>query len=157
MGQRYSQYTTALPESELIRFFRREGEETRVEPERGWVAKGSYPSACYVEAGWLTRVHSDDDDRSAITATYVPGDFINLDSLCEDEPLGRICALTSSKVRSVPIPALKTAMVAQPQLALDVVQRVVAETDWLREAVMAITRLDSRDKLVYYFGQIRRR
>ena len=157
MGQRYSQSAEPQPDGPLVRFFRQVGEKTELLPERGWLPRGVNPVACYVESGWTNRVHHDEEGRPAITATYIPGDFINLDTLCEEEPLGRICALTPSTVLCVQIPDLNEAMRKDHVLTLDLVQRIAAEADWLREALMAMARLNSRDRIIYYFGQMRRR
>ncbi|MGB7408442.1 MAG: Crp/Fnr family transcriptional regulator, partial [Pontixanthobacter sp.] len=73
------------------------------------------------------------------------------------EPHGRICALTPAEVLTVPIEDLQKAMRKDEPLMLNFMQRLIAETDWLREAVMGLARLNSRDRIIYYFGQMRRR
>lgn len=157
MGQRFSQSTVPLPDSRLIRFFREFGEPLVLPAERGFLPRGENPAACYVERGWMNRVHHGEMGEPAITATYIPGDFINLDTMCEKEPLGRISALTDSSVLTVPVADLRRKIGQDAAMLDDVLQRMVAEADWLREALMAMGRLGSRDRILYYFGQMRRR
>ncbi len=156
-GTRYSQSTEPIPHGPLVRLFQSRGQRSELRPKRGFLPKGPHPTACYVEEGWLSRVHDDENGGSSITATYVPGDFINLDTLVEDEPLGRLCALTPCRISTIPVPDLRSALADDPVLALNVIRHVVAEADWLREAVIAMGSLGSREKIIYYFGQMRRR
>lgn len=66
-------------------------------------------------------------------------------------------ALTAAEVLALPVSKLRESFDSDATLAIDVIQRTIAEGDWLREAVMAISQLRSREKIVYFFGQMRRR
>ena len=171
MDIRYSQSAEPLPPGPLVHFFKHEGDIVELSPDRGGLPAGSpvgkasdgdapithSPMAAYVEKGWLNRVHDDECGNNAITATYIPGDIINLDTLVEAEPLGRICALNPARMRVIPVPVLREAIEADFALATAVIRRVVAEADWLREALAAMGRLDAKGRIIYYFGQMRRR
>ncbi|MGB3738309.1 MAG: Crp/Fnr family transcriptional regulator [Pontixanthobacter sp.] len=171
MDVRFSQSAEPLPHGPLELYFENEGEIIELSPDRGGLPAGSpapdafsgnapltqSPMAAYVEKGWLNRIHDDECGHDAITATYIPGDIINLDTLVEAEPIGRICALNAARMKVIPVPMLRAAMEADFALTINVIQRLVAEADWLREALSAMGRLDAKGRIIYYFGQMRRR
>lgn len=153
---RFSQATQKLPDSLLIKYFDENAESKKV-----FIGQAIEPSDIvnifYVVSGWLQRRHNLGTDRYAVSGTYVPGDIINLDTLCEDESLGIITALTNATVMTISTSTLRTAMLSKPQLAFDALRRSFAECDWLREAVAAHSQLRTRERIIYFIGQTRRR
>ena len=93
----------------------------------------------------------------AITATYVPGDLINLDCITEPAFAETFLAMTHVKGTVLSAEKLHTAIRENPDLALGVMRRMTADSDWLREALASFGQMQSRDRIQTYIYQTYRR
>ncbi len=157
MGQRFSQADTARAPCGLRRFFQDNGSVIDIAAGAA-IGEAQLEKTVYLLAeGWITLSHLSVGGRQSVTATYMPGDIINLDTLCEDQPQGRLQSLTRARLICVTTRQLQDAIVAEPKLAFDIFQRMIADADWLREAIGAVAQLSARDALLYFVAQTRRR
>ena len=142
---------------ELIEHVRAEGRKISIKPGRWSPPKRDCAEVFLVVSGWLLRQRVIISDEKGVTATYIAGDIFNLDCLVEPVSHDQFTAVSEVELIALEIRDLQKAIEANPQLSLDIIRRLVADGDWLREAVTAIGRLDALDRLVTYIGQTRRR
>ncbi len=117
----------------------------------------SFAPVHFVDSGWLLRTRSLPNGNSAATATYVPGDFINLDAITEPTFPETVTTLSAVRVRSLPTSTLEAATQLHPGLSLAIMRRLIADADWLREALAAIGQLNARTRVLVYVYQTYRR
>ena len=110
-----------------------------------------------MRSGWLLRERVLANEERGVNAAYITGDIFNLDCLVEPVSDDLYTAAGPVELVGVDASVLADAITKHPALAFDVVRRLVADADWLREAITAIGRLDALDRLLVFIGQTRRR
>ena len=111
----------------------------------------------HISEGWLFRQRHLMSGSVATTATYVPGDFINLGCITEPAFAETVLAMTHVKGTVLSAAKLRTAIKENPSLAFGVMRRMTADSDWLREALASIGQMQSRDRILTYIYQTYRR
>ena len=154
---RFSQAAWPLPSDDLVRHFRETGSLEVVNRGANLRASDRTPFVGLLEAGWVLRERKLQNGHTGVIGTYVPGDFIDLDCVVEDLPDDNLYALTDVQIRQIPAQALKDTIRENGELALPVMRRLVAESDWLREGLAAVGQLRATQRLIVYLWQTRRR
>lgn len=103
--------------------------------------------------GWIGRTRANDAGETAFTAVHIAGDVIGLDVLSGGPLDDDVAALTEAAVLRVPIPALRERVAGRAEAAMVVVDLLAAEAAFLREALLAIGRQTSTERLSTFIAQ----
>jgi CRP-like cAMP-binding protein len=106
-----------------------------------------------LEDGWIARVRTDRGGAAAFTALYIAGDVIGADALSGYAVADDFIALTSVRVRQVPLTVLRADAATDASLSLALAGLLARETVFLREALFAVGRQPSEARLCTFFLQ----
>ena len=110
-----------------------------------------------LSSGWVLRSRILSDGRDCTTATYVPGDIINLANVVAPQSYDTLVALTPIETVIVSDRDLRRASHEDGDIAFSIMRRFLADSHWLREALAAIGQLKAKDRLFFYVVQTRNR
>ena len=154
---RFSAARDILPEDSLTRFMTEHGMLQTLARGETLEDSGAADHISYITKGWVIRRRTVDDEHRGIIGTYMRGDLLELDRLVEDKVADCLEALTDVECRTVPPLLLRKAIEADCNLAFPIMRRLVAESDWLREGLVAVGQLTAAHRLLIYIAQTRRR
>ena len=110
-----------------------------------------------IESGWTARRRIVSDGHVQTTAVNIPGDVIGLCALTEPVTVDTVSALSRVEVRSASAVAARAQLADHPEQIYDIVRWLVADADWVRDALSAVGAEQSAGRLCAFLYQTRRR
>ena len=107
--------------------------------------------------GWIGRIRANAAGETAFTALYIANDAVGVDAVAGGLLDDDIVALTDAVVLRVPRDVARAGIVADMDAAMVLVRLLTAETAFLREALMAVGRQSSTERLSTFVLQTYRR
>ena len=103
-----------------------------------------------VVAGWLGRSRYSNDGKKSMTAIYMVGDYIGLDGVVEDQHLDDVVAFGPCTLSAIPIAHLRSAYDERSDVARDVACWLIADQDWVREGLVAISTRPTLERFITF-------
>lgn len=107
--------------------------------------------------GWVGRTRSTAAGDAAFTGIHIPGDILAADGLVNAAVDDDLFALNDAAVRRLPVAAVREAVARDLGAAGSLLGLLAAETAFLREALFAVGRLSSSERLATFVLQTFRR
>ena len=155
--RRYSEAIGPHEKDDLVEFICSAGKKLEIAAGEKIERSGDEQSIYLLESGAIMRSQIFVDGKEGTTATYFPGDILNLDLLVEPPRDDMLVTISDSTVRRLAVDKLCSELMDRPELSFLAMRRLVADADWLREALAAVGQLATRDRLVVFLAQSRRR
>ncbi len=107
--------------------------------------------------GWIGRSRSTEAGEAAFTGVHIAGDVVGADGLINATVDDDLFGLSDGTVRRLPAGAVREAAARDPGVAAALLELLAADTGFLREALFAVGRLSSGERLATFFLQTFRR
>lgn len=146
--------TDAEQRDPLRAIFRECGEQRRVRRGDRLHAAGRPPQYIYLlEAGWIGRSRVNAAGEAAFTAVHIAGDLVGADAIGGGALADDLFALTNASVLRVATDILRARVSRDPDAAIILVDLLAADAGYLREALLALGRQSSPERLSTFILQ----
>ncbi|WP_375427918.1 Crp/Fnr family transcriptional regulator [uncultured Sphingomonas sp.] len=103
--------------------------------------------------GWVGRSRSTEAGDAAFTAVHIGGDIVGADGLVNERVDDDLFTLSGGVIRKLPADVVRDAVARDPAVAASLLRLLAAETGFLREALFAVGRLSSGERLATFLLQ----
>ncbi len=106
-----------------------------------------------IARGWIARLRHTEDGGSAFTGVYLAGDLVGADGIADGRLDDDLLALTDGSVHRIATAALREALARDAGAALALIGLLSADSGFLREALLAVGRRSSAERLCTFILQ----
>lgn len=125
--------------------------------ERLHVAGSELRQISLMVEGWVARSRASEAGEPLFTAIHIAGDIVGADTLLRSHIDDDLVALTDVTLLRLPVETLRTCGLQDARVAMGLVDGLAADATFLREALLAVGRQSSSERVSTFLLQTHRR